>query len=68
MKKLKQWLMLKFLPAWAKDAVYEENRRLKEEITGLKAEIRNLNAYIDGLETGIRAQRRVIIQTGGSQK
>lgn len=67
MKKLKNWLLLKFLPAWAKDSVYQENRRLKQEIDRLNAVIRERDAYIDGLEIGIRAQRRVIINTGGQK-
>lgn len=61
MHRFKDWLMLRFLPAWAKERVYKENRELKEKVAALQGRIERLNAYIDGLETGIRAQRRVVI-------
>lgn len=61
MKRFQIWLIEKFLPAWAKDSVYRENLALKEEIAGIRAENARLNAYIDGLEDGIRAQRRIVI-------
>lgn len=65
MKKLKTWLLERFLPAWAKDTVYFENRMLQAKLELKEQEVRELNAYIDGLETGLRAVRRVVIQTGG---
>ena len=61
MNKLKAWLLNKFLPAWAKDSVCRENEALQGEIARLRAENARLNAYIDGLENGIRMQHRVII-------
>lgn len=60
--------MLRFLPAWAKESVYEENRTLKEKIDALQARVNEREAYIDGLETGIRAQRRVVINNKVSDK
>ena len=68
MKKIRSWLIDKFLPAWAKDSVLEENMRLQSEIVRLQATIAERDAYIDGLERGIRSQRRIIINTGGDQK
>lgn len=67
MKKFKKWLISEFLPAWAKDSVLEENRRLQSEITRLCAIIAERDAYIEGLERGIRNQRRIIINTGGQK-
>ena len=61
MKKLREWFVNKFLPAWAKDSVYRENETLKAEIDRLRAENKRLNAYIDGFEAGFRAQRRIVI-------
>lgn len=61
MKRFRIWLIEKFLPAWAKDSVYRENLALREEIVRIKAENARLNAYIDGLEDGIRTQRRIVI-------
>ena len=67
MGKFKKWLINEFLPAWAKDSVLEENRRLQSEIVRLQATIAERDAYIDGLERGIRNQRRIIINTGGQK-
>jgi len=64
MGKLKTWLLERFLPAWAKDTVYRENEALKARVAQQAQDIRELNAYIDGLETGLRSMRRVVIQNG----
>lgn len=63
MKKFKTWLISKFLPMWAKETVLEENEKLRAEVARLKAELKEQYAYIDGLEAGIKAQRRIIINT-----
>lgn len=68
MGKFKKWLINKFLPAWAKESVYQENERLRDEIIRLNSAIAERDAYIDGLERGIRSQRRIIINTGGRQQ
>lgn len=62
MSKLEMWLLERFLPAWAKDTVYQENKRLLVQLERQRQEIRELHAYIDGLETGQRALRRVTIR------
>lgn len=65
MTKFKSWLVREFLPAYAKQTLLEENERLKAETLELKATIAEQSAYIDGLQAGIRAQRRIVINTGG---
>lgn len=68
MKRIKEWLINRFLPAWAKDSLYKENQALREKIAEQNAEIMKLNAYISGLEVGLRAQRRVIINNEVSKQ
>lgn len=62
MNKLKTWLWEIFLPAWAKNSVYRENEALKKKVLMLEDEIKCLNAYIDGIETGLKSQRRILIK------
>lgn len=62
MKQVKTWLLERFLPAWAKDSVYRENKALLAKLERQSQEIRELHAYIDGLEAGLHALRRVVIR------
>ena len=47
MRKFRKWLLEKFLPAWAKDSVYAENKRLLAQLERQAQDMRELNAYID---------------------
>ena len=62
MKRFKTGLLERVLPAWAKDSVYQENKKLLLQLERQKQEIRELHAYVDGLEAGLRALRRVTIR------
>lgn len=64
MKKIKQWLVNRFLPAWAKETLLKDYEKLLREHAALKAKLKELDAYIDGLEVGIKSQRRIIINNG----
>lgn len=68
MKKIKQWLYNHFLPMWAKESVLADNRKLQTEILELRQKLEQQKAYIAGLEVGIKAQRRIIINTGEAKK
>lgn len=68
MNKFKRWLINRFLPVWAKETLLTENAKLMAEVDRLKAELNERDAYIDGLRAGIRAQRRIIINTGEASK
>lgn len=61
MRRFRKWLLEKFLPAWAKDSVYAENKRLLAQLERQDQEMQELNAYIDGLETALRSMRRIVI-------
>lgn len=54
MTKLRDRLLLQFLPAWAKESVYRENEDLRRRVAELKGEIARLEAYAAGLERGLR--------------
>ena len=64
MRHVRKWLLERFLPAWAKVSVYRENRALRDKLERQEQDIRELNAYIDGLETALRSMRRIVIQNG----
>lgn len=63
MSKFKRWLYGRFLPAWCRESLLEENTRLAEKVRAQAREIERLNAYIDGLEHAMRRQPRIIINT-----
>lgn len=60
MKRIRDWLLLRFLPAWAKESVYKENQRLRDKLEQQQHEIDRLNAYAAGLEYAVR--RRMVIK------
>ena len=67
-KKLKHWLYTRFLAVWLKESLLADNRILQREVDDLREELDRKNAYIRGLEAGMRAQRRIVINTGEVKK
>lgn len=65
---MKRWLIDGFLPMWAKQTVLEDNRSLIKQLREVRNENRELKAYIQGLEQGIRAVKRVQVHKGGGAK
>lgn len=61
MIKLKRWLIERFLPAWCRDELLEENRRLRERLVCKEQEIDRLEAYIQGIHDNQRRQGRIVI-------
>lgn len=55
---MKNWLVNKYLPMWAKETVLRENRLLRQENLALQQEVSRLEAYAWGLRTGLRAVGR----------
>jgi hypothetical protein len=64
MIKFKQWLINRFLPVWAKETLLKEYEKLLRENAALKSKLKEQDAYIDGLQIGIKNQRRIIINNG----
>ena len=63
---MKKWLMDNFLPMWAKETVLSENRTLKKEIQALEYDVACLQAYIRGMQAGMRAAKRASGSGGGT--
>lgn len=64
MTRLKRWIIDKFIPAWCRSELMDENRRLIEKIEKQAAKIDRLNAYIDGLQDALCRQPKIIINGG----
>ena len=58
---MKKWFLERFLPMWAKETVYADNKRLLKDNHRLTQCIKEQDAYIRGLETGMKAMRKIVI-------
>lgn len=67
-KKFRNWVINRFLPVAAREMLVADNKRLCEEVRRCHEEIGQLKSYIAGLENGIKAQRRIIVNTGEGNK
>jgi hypothetical protein len=54
---MKKWLVEMFLPMWAKETVRRVNRALLRQLRDARPENVRLQAYIRGLERGLRSHR-----------
>lgn len=63
---MKKWFLERFLPMWAKETVFRDNRALLRENRALQQKIRLLESYAQGLQAGMKAGRRINIY-GGKQ-
>ncbi len=61
---MKRWFLEHFLPMWAKESVLRDNRALKRQIRSLEHQLQIREAYIRGLESGLRAAKKM--QKGGN--
>ena len=67
-RKIKRWLIERILPVWAREELLKEIDQLRDKNIMLLAECDRLQSYINGLEAGIRAQRRIVINNGEMKK
>lgn len=65
---MKKWLTEHFLPMWAKETVLADNKRLQADNEALIKQNRELKAYIQGIQAGIRAGKRISIYNRGGQE
>ena len=61
---MKKWFLERFLPMWAKETVFADNRQLRRENRLLSQKVQLLESYIEGIQTGLRAARKA---NGGSK-
>lgn len=59
MRKLKEWFWRRFLPEWARDQLLRENAALRSQLEKKDREIERLEAYIQGMQAGVRARNRL---------
>lgn len=62
---MRKWLIDRFLPMWAKETVLAENRHLRQENRHLQEKLQQQEAYIQGVQAGLRAVKRISIYNRG---
>lgn len=61
MRRLKNWLYNRFLPMWCKESLLADYRSVMQENEELRNELAIKDAYITGLEAGVKSMRRIVI-------
>lgn len=65
---MKKWLLNNFLPMWAKETLLAEKRQLERENLEKQQKINELKAYIQGMQSGLRAFKRIrFVNHGGDE-
>ncbi len=59
MHKWKEWFWRRFLPEWARDQLLRENAAQRSQLERKDREIERLEAYIQGMQAGVRARNRL---------
>ena len=60
--RFKRWLFERFLPAWCREELLEQNERLRSRIAAQQQEIERLEAYIEGMRAALRRQPKIVIE------
>lgn len=68
MRKIKLWIINSVLPVWARQELQNENARLLRKVAEQDVKLKEQAAYIEGLEAGIRSQRKIVINTTEANK
>ena len=58
---MKRWLQNNFLPMWAKETLLRDKRQLERENDQLQQKVRELEAYIQGVQAGLRVNNRISV-------
>ncbi len=63
---MKKWLLNNFLPMWAKETLLRDKKQLELKNAGLEQKVRELEAYIQGVQAGLRVNNRIsVVNHGG---
>lgn len=65
MRKFKMWLFRRFLPEWCREELLQDNRKLSLDCAAAQRKIEQLQAYIRGMQSVLRAGRKIVIQNRG---
>lgn len=65
MSKIKRWFFEKYLPAYCREKLTEENESLKKQLQEATAENREMKAYINGMQTGLKSVKKIQINNRG---
>lgn len=68
MTKIKTWLCKKFLPAYLRESLLEENARLTARLAQFKEENLRLREYISGMQDALRLNRKITIKNGVNER
>ena len=61
MTKIKRWIFERFLPSYYTASMNEEYVKLRAAVLESEQRIKELNAYIEGLELAVKAIKRITI-------
>ncbi len=67
---MKQWLqhlLARQLPEWVRLRLERATQHLAARVLKRQQEIERLNAYIDGMEQGMRMRPKIYLQAGGKE-
>ena len=65
---MKTWLQNNFLPQWAKETLLRDKALLEQENLALRQKVKELEAYVQGMQAGLRAGKRIsIVNHGGNE-
>ena len=62
---MKKWFLERFLPMWAKETVFADNRALLRQNKKLQQKVALLESYIEGMQAGLRLGKKVSVYSGG---
>ena len=68
MTKFKAWLCKKFLPAYLRENLLEENARLSARLEQYREENLRLREYISGMQDALRLNRKITIKNGVTER